>query len=77
MNCDYNLAGAELLQEIKAVREHWEMLNARLNWSNDVRAIEQLSYEMLADERRYEYLLKLAKETRLHTPKFSSQGDVL
>ena len=67
MNCDYDLAGNELLREIKAVQSHWEMLNSRLNWCNDERAIEQLSYEMLADERRYEYLLKRAKETHLRS----------
>jgi len=67
MNCDYNLTHEELLDEIKQVQQHWAVLNSRLNWSDDKRTIEQISYEMLANEKRYDYLLKLAKEQNLRT----------
>ena len=67
MNCDYDLTPEELLGEIKQVKQDWTVLNSRLNWSSDKRSIEQISYEMLANEKRYDYLLKLAKEKNLHT----------
>ena len=68
MNLDYDLNAEELVQEIKEVRNHWELLNQSLNWLQDGRSIEQISYEMLADERRYGYLLQLAKEKHIHAP---------
>jgi len=66
MRYNYNMSAQEVIEEIRTVREHWEMLNCRLNEICDERIIEQVIYEMIADERRYGYLLELAREMNVH-----------
>lgn len=66
MRYNYQISADEVVKEIKEVREHWNSLNCRLNEVSDNRLIEQLIYEMIADERRYNYLLAIAKELNVH-----------
>lgn len=66
MRYSYQMNADEVIREIKEVREHWDSLNCRLNEVCDNRLIEQLIYEMIADERRYNYLLAIAKELNVH-----------
>ena len=66
MRYSYQMSNEQILAEIQEVRAHWQGLNCRLNEVADKRVIEQLIYEMLADEKRYSYLLELAKANDLH-----------
>lgn len=66
MRYSYQMSNEQIIREINEVREHWQGLNCRLNEVADKRVIEQLIYEMLADEKRYSYLLEMAKANDLH-----------
>ena len=66
MRYSYQMSNEQIINEINEVRAHWNGLNCRLNEVADKRVIEQLIYEMLADEKRYSYLLELAKANDLH-----------
>ena len=66
MRYSYQMSDEQILAEIQEVRAHWQGLNCRLNEVSYPRVIEQLIYEMLADEKRYSYLLEMAKANDLH-----------
>ena len=66
MDASYGVNG-DLLTAVQQAKTQWQLLHTQLNEANDSRVVEQIIYQMIAAEKRYDYLLQLAKEQHLHT----------
>lgn len=56
----------ELLQSIQQAKNEWRNFYLLLDEVSDPRVLEHVIHQILASEKRYNYLLQLAKEEALH-----------
>lgn len=55
----------ELLEQVQEAKAKWQGLQSVLNEVSDPRAMEQVIHQLIAAEKRYDYLLQLIKEADL------------
>lgn len=61
----------DLLQEIEEAKQQWKNMQNIYNELQDPGLIESVIYQMIATERKYEYLLRLAKAEHLSCEEIS------
>lgn len=59
------VVGMDLVQELEEARDQWRNLQNVYNEVSDPGLIDAVIYQTMAAERRYEYLLRLAKSEAL------------
>lgn len=60
----------DLLQEIKETKQEWQNMQKIYNELQDPGLIDAVIYQLNAAERKYEYLLRLAKSQQLVNKEF-------
>ena len=55
-----------LLAEIMEAKDQWQSLQQLYGEVSDPRVVEHVIHQIIATEKRYGYLLQLAKEQHLH-----------
>lgn len=55
----------ELLDEVNEAKFHWQCLHNLFNEASDPRVVEHIIHQIIATEKRYGYLLQLAKEQNI------------
>ena len=59
-------ANEDLLKQVEEAKTQWQSLQTVLNEVSDPRATEQVIHQLIAAEKRYDYLLQLVKEAQMH-----------
>lgn len=59
----------DLLQEIDQALDQWQNMQTIYNEVNDPLLVETVIHQLIAAERRYDYLLRLAKAEDLYSDK--------